>query len=287
MAVRLACIVVALASASFDPAAQAQAAAAPAMTSSLRTGEEIVSLESRPGVTTRILVAAPAGQPRGIFLLFPGGAGRVLLPDDRVIRAGFGRAGVPHIAAQGFVAIAIDVPSDHAGGLPDDMRISSAHVQDARKVVEYAGGRWPGVPIFLLGHSSGAISVAHLAASLEVDRLGAVVLVASPTKRGGPVQKMLNVPDVPLARIKVPALVVHHRDDACAPTLFREARWLPRLFTASSRVALLEVRGGETLASDPCAGSWTPHDLYGMEAQAAEAIGKWVLGGQIPERIGP
>jgi pimeloyl-ACP methyl ester carboxylesterase len=258
----------------------------PALVDPLRQGEELVTLEIRPGVTVRIVVASPEGSPRGVFLLFPGGNGRLIAKDGRVIRGGFGRASLPHFAKHGFVAIALDVPSDQADGFGENSRVSDVRVQDVRKVIDFATGKW-GRPLFLLGHSSGTFSVAHLAASRADPRIGAIVLAASPTTRGRPGSGMWNVPDFPLRAISVPVLIVHHRDDACRPTSFHEAARLPRLFTASPRVAFLEVRGGETLASDPCAGSWTPHDFFGKESEVVAAIADWALGGQIPERLGP
>ena len=258
----------------------------PEPVSPLRPGEELVVLETRPGVTTRIVVASPEAPAKGVFLLFPGGSGRLIAKDGRIIRGGFGRASLPHFPKFGFVAVAVDVPSDQADGFGENSRVSEAHVQDVRKVIEFAAGKWDR-PLFLLGHSSGTFSVAHLAASRADPRIRAIVLAASPTTRGRPGSGMWNVPDFPLRMIAVPVLIVHHRDDACRPTSFHEATRLPRLFTASPRVALLEVRGGETLASDPCAGSWTPHDLFDKESEVVAAIVDWVLGGQIPERIGP
>jgi hypothetical protein len=263
----------------------AQQVSTPELVSALRQGEEIFTLETRPGVNLRIVVASPDITPKGVFLLFPGGSGRLLTKDDRVIRGGFGRSSLPFFAKAGFVAVGLDVPSDQAGGFSEHFRVADAHVHDARKVVEFAARRWD-KPMFLLGHSSGTFSVAHLAVALDDPRVRALVVVSSPTTRGRPGSGMLNLPDISLRNIVIPALVVHHRDDACKPTSFSEAKRLPALFTASPRVALLEVVGGETLASDPCAGSWTPHDLFGRESDVVTAISDWVLGGRIPERIG-
>lgn len=266
--------------------ARAQQTPSPELVSALRQGEEVVTLDTRPGVTTRVVVSTPDGTPRGVFLLFPGGSGRLIAKDGRIIRGGFGRSSAPHFAKNGFVAVAIDLPSDQAGGFGENSRFAEAHVQDVRKIVEFAARKWD-KPTFLLGHSLGTLSVAHLAVSLKDDRIRAIVLAASPTTRGGPARNMWNLPDIPLRKITVPVLIVHHRDDACRSTSFYEAARLPRFFTASPRVALLEVRGGETLASDPCTGSWTPHDLFGKEPEVVVAIVDWALGGQIPEHIGP
>ena len=261
----------------------------PEPVSPLRPSEELVTLETRPGVTMRIVVASPEVPAKGVFLLFPGGNGRLVAKDGRIIRGGFGRASLPHFPMYGFVALALDVPSDRADGFfgspTHHPRASEVHVQDVRKVIEFAAGKWDR-PLFLLGHSSGTFSVVHLAASEADPRIRAIVLAASPTDRG-PRGTMWNVPDLPLRTIRVPVLIVHHRDDLCPATSFNQAARLPRLFTASPRVALLEVRGGETLVSDPCAGSWTPHDFFGKESEVVAAIADWALGGQIPERIGP
>lgn len=266
--------------------ARAQQTSMPELVSALRQGEEMVILETRPGVTTRIVVSTPDVTPKGVFLLFPGGNGRLVIQDGRIIRGGFGRSSLPHFAKNGFVAAAIDVPSDQASGFGENSRFAEAHVQDVRKIVEFAARKWD-KPMFFLGHSSGTFSAAHLAVFLNDQRIGAIVLAASPTTRGRPGSGLWNLSDIPLGRIAVPVLIVHHRDDACRATSFYEATRLPRFFTSSPRVAFLEVRGGETLASDPCIGSWTPHDLFGKEPEVVAAIVHWALGGQIPERIGP
>ena len=90
--------------------------AQPVLISLLRQGEQIISVETRSGVAVRVVVAAPNVQPKGIFVVFPGGNGRVILPSGEVLRGGFGRYSFPHFVRQGFVAALVDVPSDQASG---------------------------------------------------------------------------------------------------------------------------------------------------------------------------
>jgi predicted alpha/beta hydrolase len=235
----------------------------------------------------KIVVASPDIAPKGTFLLFPGGNGRLVVKDNSVIRVGFGRSSLSFFAKHGFAAVAVDVPSDQANGYSEQFRISDAHLEDVKTIIKFATRKWE-KPVFLLGHSSGTLSAAHLAATLGDGEVRALVVASSPTTRGRRGGGMLNLPDIPLRKIVMPALVVHHRDDACRTTSFSEATRLPSLFTTSPRVALLEVRGGETLAwDDPCGGSWNAHNFFGKESEVVAAIVGWALGGHIPKRIGP
>jgi pimeloyl-ACP methyl ester carboxylesterase len=254
----------------------------------VRPGEDVVILTTRPGVTVRLFVVSPAssGAVKGVFLLLPGGEGKARGFDGRP-HGHMGRVFVH----DGFVAAVVDAPSDRPDGLggwgdhySDRFRIGPEHTQDAQAIIDFLGKRWP-APFYLLGHSMGAISVAHLAASLAEPRLAGVVMTGSPTLRG-PQGAWISVPSVPLRTIKVPVLLVHHRDDGCRGSTFAGASRYPKLFTASPRVGFLEVGGGDaTPGEDPCRGGY--HYFPGKTREVAEAILAWIARRSVPERIGP
>lgn len=263
-----------------QPRAAAETAPPPVI-KTVRPGEDIVILPTRPGVTVRLFVVSPAssGAVKGVFLLLPGGEGRA---------SGFD--GSPHgqmgrvFVRDGFVAAVVDAPSDQPGGLSDRFRIGPEHTQDAQAIIDFLGKRGP-APFYLLGHSMGAISVPHLAASLAEPRLAGVVMTGSPTLRG-PQGAWISVPSVPLRTIKVPVLLVHHRDDGCRGSTFAGASQYPKLFTASPRVGFLEVVGGDaTPGEDPCRGGY--HYFPGKTREVAEAILAWIERRPVPKRIGP
>ena len=193
------------------------------------------------------------------------------------------RSALP-LAENGYVAVVVAPPSDRPQGfgMSMDDRTSDWHMSDVRSIVEYAARKWA-KPLFLLGHSMGAFSVSQAAVSIVDPRIHGVVLSATPAGRrtGG------SVPEIPLYRVKIPVLILHHRDDACGSTPFSQARWLPAYFTGSPRVALLEVNGGAPETPDPCDGQFHFHDHNGVEPEIAVALARWASGLAIPDRVEP
>ncbi len=152
-------------------------------TGSLAANEELVTLNTRTGVTTRVVITKPTGAPKGIFLYYPGGKGFLVKSSDKLrgtIRRRFAR--------RGYIGARVDVPSDQPSGLMDCLdlerfRVKAEHTQDARAVIDALYARWP-LPVYLIGISMGAISVAHIAATLDDRRVSGVVLLSSPGRRG-------------------------------------------------------------------------------------------------------
>ncbi|MEE8539291.1 MAG: hypothetical protein V3S54_05690, partial [Woeseiaceae bacterium] len=159
-------------------------------------------------------------------------------------------------------------------------RVKAEHTQDARAVIDALHARWP-LPVYLLGLSMGAISVAHIAATLDDPRLNGVILLSSPGERCRWASGGLSVPDAQLDKITVPVLLVHHLQDECSGSTFETASTYPPLFTASPRVGFIEVDGGKTPLSDnPCRGK-TYHTYYGRKNQVVEAVIQWINGKDI------
>jgi pimeloyl-ACP methyl ester carboxylesterase len=222
----------------------------PERTRPLQPDDEIIALETRPGITTQLLIASPKGEAKGIFLLFPGGPGRVFPREDRVSRGFLVRA-APSYAENGFHAVVVSPPADRPAGfnLTDD-RVRDWHMGDIRAVLDHVAGRWTG-PVFLAGHSMGSLSVTKAALTGDA-RIRGVVLLSSLSGRG---RKDGSLHDLPLRKLAIPVLVVNHRDDACATTLFHDAAWLVREFGASP--ARLAARGEGRAAA--CRGSLQRH----------------------------
>ena len=82
------------------------------------------------------------------------------------------------------------------------------------------------------------------------------------------------------SKIKVPVLVVHHADDACNATPYREARKL----AASRKYPLITVNGGRPATSGPC-DAYSAHGYLGKESETVNAIVNWMLKKPYPENI--
>jgi hypothetical protein len=250
-------------------------------------GEELAVLHTRPGVTVRSFVAIPMSRPdapRGVILYYPGGYGRAN-SFAGALPAGIARRLVSH----GFVVAVIDSPSDLPDGMESFFRITLNHARDQRRIVEYFRQRWP-VPIYAVGFSSCAVTAAHLGAALGPELLSVIVLAAgsTPGRLGAP--PYASVPSVPLHRIALPVLVVHHRDDGCPGATFVGATRFFRALTASPRVGFVEVLGGDpppAVGGDPCWSGYGYHYFAGRTDEVADAMAKWIDGEAIAGRIAP
>lgn len=245
----------------------------------LRANEELFVFDTRPGVRIRVLITRPAKEVRGMVLFFPGGNG-VLVNSSGGLYGAFRR----EFAAKGFVMAIIDVPSDYSGGLggkgesSEDYRVSAEFTRDGRIIFDQLYARWSG-PTYLMGHSMGTISAAHLAASLEERRLTGLILFSSPSRRG-PQGSWISLPSADLGRIRLPVVLAHHRDDGCRGAQFTTAEGYLSYFNSSSRVGFIEVTGGESVSSNPCSGS-NQHSFYGRRVQVVDAVIRWLSGENI------
>jgi pimeloyl-ACP methyl ester carboxylesterase len=240
-------------------------------------GFVIRTIETRPGVTERIALGH-ADDPAGTLLMFPGGngaghfresAGVVILGNNFLVRTAV------QYVARGFTVAILDVPSDHQAGMLDAFRSSRAHVDDVERVVAYVAAQSPG-PIYLVGTSSGTESVGYLGTVLKDARIRGIVLTST----------LESVTHLPLGRVSVPVLIVHHRHDGCRASPFGGALRLPGLLRNSPKVTFVEVRGGSPPQSGACE-VFAAHGFFGMETPVVDVIARWAAGERVPPAIGP
>ena len=243
------------------------------------SAEDIVILPTRSGVTQSYLLSSPAaGKAQAVAVLFAGGAGKVNLEREagRAVldRGNFLVRSRRLFTASGIVAAVMDVPSDQSHGLEDEFRLGAAHAEDIGRVVADLRSRFPGLPIFLVGTSRGSISAASAGRRLG-NRVDGVVLTATLflASRRGPGLSGFDFSSIP-----VPLLFVHHPDDGCAFTPYSEAKRL------ADRYPLISVSGGSPAQSKPCE-AMSAHGFLGREADAVDAIAKWMLKQPYPREI--
>ena len=243
---------------------------------SLAHAQEIVTVTARAGTTESfLLIASKDLPPRAAVILFPGGTGNIRLRSEGgQIRFGPNNFLVRTrdlFAAGGVAAAVLDAPSDHAEGMHNSFRKSEAHARDVRAVVDDLKKRYTGIPVFLVGTSMGTVSAAHAGRTLESEVSG-VVLTSTPFRPSGrrSAHGDTNLSDFNLAEIKVPLLIVHHREDACSICPYDEAR------RRAGSIPLVSVAGGKPPESDPCE-ALSAHGYLGKEAETVEAIVNWML----------
>lgn len=233
--------------------------------------EELVRIETRPGVTQAFWVMAPEGPAKAAAILFAGNNGALnsathsdLKNNNFLIRS---RA---KFAALGLLVASVDAPSDEAAGMMQAFRASAEHARDIAAVIAYLRQR-AGVPVWLVGTSQGTISAANVAARLQSGGADGLVLtstIVAANRNSRPVASLVD-----LGAITMPTIIVHNRDDACALCPFNVAQALPSLLTHARNVQFVAVSGGSTPQSDPCEGL-SRHGYIGIEDEVVGDIVK-------------
>jgi hypothetical protein len=240
---------------------------------SAAAAEELVKLETRPGVTQAFWVMAPPGPPVASVILFTGGPGLLFSNRKPVLNSkNFLIRSRDKFAAAGFLVVSVDGPSDHLEGLDDDFRTSAEHARDIAAVIAYVRQKAP-VPVWLIGTSRGTTSAASIAARLKSGGADGLVLTSSIVASNGrlaPVQSNVDV-----AAITLPTLFVHNKDDACRATPFSAVPALMAKFTHAPRKELIAVSGGSPPQSDPCE-ALSRHGYIGIEDEVVGKIAAWI-----------
>lgn len=239
------------------------------------SAQEVIPLQTRPGVTETYFLASAPKNPQAIAMLFPGSGGWIKIRTENGqpkfgqdnflvrVRAEFVRRGV--------IAAIVDAPSDQqrGDGMGDDFRLGPEHFTDISAVIADLKSRFPEKPVFLIGTSRGTISAAALGARAG-DQVAGVILTSTLFSRAGSSPSKQGLSRFDFATIKVPLLFVHHVSDQCQFTQYADAQ------AQSSKYPLISVVGGSTPKSGPC-DPFAQHGFYGKESETVEEIVHWML----------
>jgi hypothetical protein len=238
--------------------------------------QELVTLETRPGVTLSFFIANMGERkPEAVALLLAGGGGNInLRREDGQIRfqqGNFLPRSRREFIRNGVLPVLLDNPSDQRAGegMSDAFRAGAAHASDVRAVAAEMKKRRPGLPVFVVGTSRSTVSAAHLAVALETELAGAVLtssLFFADVRGRSAALSVFN-----WSKVKLPLLLVHHEGDNCGATPYFDAQRLARRFP------LVSVSGGKTPESGPC-DPLSQHGFFGKEAETVDAIAAWMLG---------
>jgi len=237
--------------------------------------EEIKTIPARPGVTQSFLFLRRSETPAATVILFAGGNGALNLSTGKLAGLGgnFLVRNRGRFAEHGFVVAVPDAPSDHASGLTR-FRSTREHAEDVRHLIAALRELAPGAPVWVIGTSMGTVSAANAGARLREGGPDGVVLTSSITRwnRG----EGESVGDVKLKEIRVPTLVVHHKDDACPFTPYSDIPGLLKDLSKAPRRELLAFDGGDPPESRPCEAR-AAHGYLGLDASVVKAIADWIV----------
>lgn len=235
----------------------------------------VVDVPTRPGVTQRMVVIRPDAA-KAAVVLFAGGHGGLRISGPQSFSWGANNFVVRTrelYVGHGLLAVVVDAPSDrqnppHLGGF----RQRPEHVADAKAVIAWLKQQ-ANLPVWLVGTSRGTQSAAFIATQLPLADGGPDGLVLTSTMltdRPG----ARPVPEMPLGRIQIPTLVVHHKQDGCEHCKYGDLPKLMDKLTAVPRKELLTFEGGRS-QGDPCE-AMAHHGFNGIEPEVVSKIAEWI-----------
>lgn len=241
---------------------------------SAQTTQQVVDIPTRPGVTQRMLVLTPP-EPKAAVVLLPGGHGGLQIFANGSMKWGDGNFLIRSrqlFTEQGLMVAVVDAPSDrqsppYLGGF----RQTLEHAADLKAVIAWLRENAK-APVWLVGTSRGTQSAAYVATELAAaEGPDGVVLTSTilTEDKGRP------VPAMPLGKIRVPVLVVHHEQDGCSLCAFSALPPLMAKLAATPRSQLLSFTGGQS-RGDPCE-AFAYHGFNGIETAVVQQVAAWVL----------
>ena len=240
----------------------------------VQADDRLVSLETRPGVKVSYWwMERPDA--KATLVLLPGGEGTLGYRDGAPHSQNFLVRTRDEFAGAGYNVAIVGPPSDHRD-LDARFRSTPDYVADLRAVVMKLAQA--GKPVWLVGTSLGSISAAAAASTEPPLPLAGIVLTSSVTSTSR--NTAFAVPMLDLSRIRVPVLVMHHKDDACAVCEPGQAHRIVDALTNAPVKKLLLVSGGDMFPTgNPCE-ALHHHGYIGMEKQAAAYVTGWIANPQ-------
>lgn len=239
-----------------------------------RAAAQVVDIPTRPGVTQRLLLVKPA-QARAAVVLMAGGHGGLRLFDNGTMRWGENNFLVrtrTQFADQGLAVAVLDVPSDRQRPpFLEGFRQTPEHAADLKAASAWLRSQW-GVPVWLVGTSRGTQSAAFVATELAGPEGPDGIVLSSSILTD---ERSRAVPAMPLERIRVPVLVLHHEQDGCRLCAFSLVPTLMDGLKAAPRKQLLAFKGGIS-EGDPCH-AMAHHGYNGIETEVVRQAAAWML----------
>ena len=229
---------------------------------------EVKEIPTRPGVTIRF-VYARAENPVASAVLFQGGGGNIgIFPNGSMRDENFLSGGAHRFNQNGISVVIPDVPSDRR--TLDDFRNTPEHAQDNAALIEFLRQQSK-VPVWAIGTSNGSLSAA--AASTYLKEKGPDGLVLTSTVTKAPFAAAHSVKLAPLGEVKVPVLLVHHKQDGCRVTPYDAMAELIAALKSAKKVELIPVQGGSS-TGNPCYTGY--HQFREIEAAVTKDIADWI-----------
>jgi len=235
--------------------------------------QQVVDIPTRPGVTQRMVVLTPEA-PKAAVVLFAGGHGGLQIYPGGSFRWGEGNFLVRTrglFAEQGLTVAVVDAPSDRQSPpFLSGFRQTPQHAEDIKAVIAWLREQRK-IPVWLIGTSRGTQSAAYVATQLaQAEGPDGLVLTSTILTD----RRSRSVTEMPVERLHLPVLVVHHEQDGCQHCRFSDVPALMDKLKGASRTKLLAFTGGIS-QGDPCEAR-AHHGYNGQEREVVAQIAAWI-----------
>jgi pimeloyl-ACP methyl ester carboxylesterase len=213
--------------------------------------------------------------------LFPGYPGIMKLREENgqprfELRGNFLVRSRRHWLDEDTLVIVVDAPSDQWATFPQWFRETPRYGADVAALLNEVARRFRVEDWTFVGTSEGSVSAFH-AARMNPGLARRVILTSSvfQPSRNGPGMSWVS-----WNALSAPLLWVHHENDPCRFTSYRDAQ----RFAEKSHSPLITVRGGGPWRGDACE-AFTAHGFVGIESETVAAMHSWVKTGTTPRDV--
>jgi len=222
----------------------------------------------RPEATLPVVVMRHP-QPVATLILLPGGdAGTGKIVEGKPSSGNFLARSRGLFFEQDFNVLVVFRASD-LPALDYGYRVSREHIAEIGKVISYAKQEFK-TPVWLVGTSRGTVSGTAAAVELTESKVDGLVLTSSVTNR-----KTGAIATQRIGELKMPVLVVHHKNDACKICAPSEAARIIDGLKSASYKKLIQIDGGSNPEGDVCeAMHW--HGFINFEKETVKLITDWI-----------
>jgi hypothetical protein len=216
----------------------------------------------------------PAKQAKATLIFIPGGEGRLGITPERQNLGGFyGSTLKPlsddQLTRGGFNVVVFDSPVKLPGSDYPASRQSREHLMRIESVVRHFKDVF-GLPVWIMGHSNGAVSITAFYKALQKSQKENLVsgAIFSAARNGA------NFDD----NTQLPILFLAHEREQCSKSLPARSKAVFDQQQKSNplKTAFILIKGGEAQAQNHCSSGF--HMFYGASEEAYLAIDRFVFG---------
>jgi hypothetical protein len=248
---------------------------------------KLIKIEKRKGVTLKFILIKPENPVASVILLDGYGSyqmGSIFgRPTIGKGQNGFLVRTRNDFARHSLMVAVVDIPSDQKPtqnpmlGIDPTFRMSNEHAQDMKAISSYLK-REANIPVWLIGMCMGTFSAANASIRINEGIDGLVFLsgVTRPKKSSQLFEINPNgIINLSLNMVKVPTLIIAHKDDKCRGTPPSDALKIKRNLANSPLVEVEYFIGGKMPISKPCQ-ALSAHGFYGIEERVIVTIADFI-----------